>query len=190
MGLFSSESRETLSCVSERMRPGTDIEGLHQARLTYDEAGLTRGSMPEGYHHLCRRVVVGVGTGRFEEVARTVLGWDMHRRAGLSVWSSCEPVVEGAVAVLRLGWGPVGVNAPVRVVYIVDEPRRKGFAYGTLQGHPESGEEAFVVELQDHGEVALTITAFSRPSTLLARAGGSVGRRIQSWVTRRYLRAV
>src|SRR5512139_3551990 len=128
------------------MRPGPDIESLHQAGLTYAEVGFTCGSMPKGYHHLRRRLVVGVGADRFEEVARTLLGWDMHRRAGLSVCPSSEPVVEDAVAVLRLGWGPIGVKAPVRVVYIVDEPHRKGFAYGTLPGHPESGEEAFVVE--------------------------------------------
>lgn len=179
-----------MSCVSERRRPGPDIADLHRARLTYAEVGLTRGSMPKGYHHLRRRLVVGVGVDRFEEVARTLLEWDMHRRAGLSVWPSSEPAVEDAVAVLRLGYGPIGVNAPVRVVYVIDEPHRKGFAYGTLPGHPESGEEAFVVELQDDGEVTFTITAFSRPSTLLARAGGPISRRIQAGVTRRYLRAV
>jgi len=88
---------------------------------------------------------------RFQNVARTLLGWEMHRRAGVSVRPSSESVVEGAVAVLRLGWVALGVNAPVRVVYVVNEDRRKGFAYGTLPGHPESGEEAFVVELRDDG---------------------------------------
>ena len=34
---------------------------------------------------------------------------------------------------------------PCRVVYVVDEPDRRGFAYGTLPGHPESGEELFLV---------------------------------------------
>lgn len=75
----------------------------------------------------------------------------------------------GAVAIiLRLGVGSLAVEAPVRVVYLVDEPHRKGFAYGTLPGHPESGEEAFVVELHDGGAVTFAITAFSRPPTSLA----------------------
>ena len=94
------------------------------------------------------------------------------------------------MAVLRLGWGAVGVNAPVRVVYVVDEGGRKGFAYGTLPGHPESGEEAFVVDLGQDGRVTLTISAFSRPSSLLARWGGPLSRGVQRWVTDRYLRAV
>lgn len=172
------------------MRPGLDLEDLRQAHLTYAEVGLTRGDMPSGYHHLRRSVVVGVGADRFAKAAQTVMGWNMHRRAGLSVWPSSESVAEDAVAVLRLGWGPLVVNAPVRVVYIVDEPGRRGFAYGTLPGHPESGEEAFVVELQEDDEVRFTISAFSRPSTLLARAGGPISRGIQSRVTRRYLRAL
>jgi uncharacterized protein (UPF0548 family) len=99
-------------------------------------------------------------------------------------------VVPEAVAVLRLGIGRLGVNAPVRVVYVVDEPDRQGFAYGTLPGHPESGEEAFMVELHDDDAVTFTITAFSRPSSLLTRIGGPVSHAIQSWVTTRYLRAI
>jgi uncharacterized protein (UPF0548 family) len=35
------------------------------------------------------------------------------------------------------------------VVWTVDEPNRIGFGYGTLQGHPESGEESFVVSRED-----------------------------------------
>lgn len=119
-----------------------------------------------------------------------MLGWDMHRRAGLSVRPSTQTVAKDAVAVLRLGWGVLGVNAPVRVVYVIDEPRRQGFAYGTLPGHPESGEESFVASLGEDGEVRVTITAFSRPSSLLARAGGPVSRAIQRWATNRYLHAL
>ncbi len=72
----------------------------------------------------------------------------------------------------------------------MDEPRRRGFAYGTLPGHPESGEEAFIVEQHDDDSVTFTITAFSRPATWLARLGGPLGRAVQDRVTARYLRAL
>jgi uncharacterized protein (UPF0548 family) len=177
--------------VSERVLPNREAEQLRNAGFTYSEVGSTRGdTMPSGYRSLRRGLRIGAGSERFEQAARVLLGWDMHRRAGLRVRTSNEHVVQGAVAVLRLGVGGLGVSAPVRVVYLVDEPRRKGFAYGTLPGHPESGEEAFVAELHDDSAVTFTITAFSRPSTLLARVGGPVGSAIQSWVTNRYLRAV
>jgi uncharacterized protein (UPF0548 family) len=169
---------------------GPALEDLLAADLTYAEVGGTRGDLPKGYRQLRRTLVVGVGADCFREASTTLLQWEMHRRAGVSVRASSEAVIDGAVAVLRLGWGPVGVNAPVRVVYVIDEEDRKGFAYGTLPGHPERGEEAFVVELRDGGEVAFTIRAFSRPASLLARVGGPVSRAVQRWATHRYLHAL
>ena len=40
-----------------------------------------------------------------------------------------------------------------RVVFVIDEPGRFGFAYGTLPRHVESGEERFLVERDAAGEV-------------------------------------
>jgi uncharacterized protein (UPF0548 family) len=177
--------------VNDRALSSREAKQLRDAAFTYSEVGSTRGdTMPSGYGNLRRSLEIGTGPERFERAAQVLLGWDMHSRAGLRVRTSNEHVVPGAVAVLRLGLGNLGVEAPVRVVYLVDGPCRKGFAYGTLPGHPESGEEAFVVELHEDGAVTFTITAFSRPSTLLARTGGPISRAIQSWVTNRYLRAV
>jgi uncharacterized protein (UPF0548 family) len=177
--------------VNERVLPNWEAEQLRNADFTYREVGSTRGhTLPSGYGILRRSLEIGVGTERFEQAAQILLGWDVHRGAGIRVRASSDYVVQGAVAVMRLGAGRLGVDAPVRVVYLVEEPSRKGFAYGTLPGHPESGEEAFVVDLHEGGAVTFTITAFSRPSTLLARIGGPIGRGIQLWVTKRYLRAV
>src|SRR5690606_5367331 len=95
--------------------------------------------------------------------------WQMHRRAGLTVRASTDRITSGTVAILRLGIGPLGIDAPVRVLHVVDEPRRKGFAYGTLEGHPESGHEEFMLELQDDDNVDFTISTVWRPASLLAR---------------------
>jgi uncharacterized protein (UPF0548 family) len=179
-----------MAVVSVRMMGDPEADRLRRAPFTYAEVGGTRGELPAGYRRLRRRVTVGTGAARFEEAAHTVLGWQMHRRAGLSVRASSGSVVEDAVAVLRLGWRFLGVSAPVRVVYVVHQPHRRGFAYGTLPGHPESGEEAFDVQLHPDGQVTFTITAFSRPSSMLARAGGPISSLIQSWATNRYLRSV
>jgi uncharacterized protein (UPF0548 family) len=48
------------------------------------------------------------------------------------------------------------------VVAVVDQPTRYGFAYGTLEGHPVSGEEAFVVHRHSNGEVRLTLRSLTR----------------------------
>ena len=78
----------------------------------------------------------------------------------------------------------------MRVVYAVDQPGRRGFGYGTLAGHPESGEEAFIISQGDDGTVSLAIIAFSRPATRLARATGPLGRAVRHQITGRYLRAL
>jgi uncharacterized protein (UPF0548 family) len=96
----------------------------------------------------------------------------------------------GDTANLSIPFGPFSVGAPVRVVYVIDEPKRKGFAYGTLPGHPESGEEAWLVERADDGAIWLTIRAFSRPSTSLWWCVYPVLRWEQARFTRRYERAL
>ena len=161
----------------------------HQgAELTYTEVGATRGDLPDGFGHTRRRVRIGAGREAFDRAARTLLSWEMHRRSGLTV-AVDGPAAPGRTVVLGLGLG-VSVVIPCRVVYVVDEPARRGFAYGTLPDHPEQGEEAFVVVQDENGSVWLEITAFSRPAALLVRWAGPVGRAIQSLATARYERAV
>src|SRR5690606_259686 len=102
-----------------------------------------------------------------------------------------EPrVTPGETATLLIPFLFLRVAAPCRVIYVVDEPRRKGFAYGTLPGHPESGEEAFLVEQTEDGSVWLTVRAFSRPADWRWWAVYPVLRMAQAVFTRRYLRAL
>ncbi len=163
---------------------------LSRAELTYREVGQTAGPLPPGYHHLRRSAVIGHGGDAFAVAARGVLSWQVQLRSGLRVSAPAGTVSAGSVALLGIGAGPVRVSAPARVVWVVDEPDRQGFAYGTLPGHPECGEEAFVVDQRTDGTVTFTITAFSRPATALAKAAGPAGRLLQHLVTERYLRAL
>ena len=96
----------------------------------------------------------------------------------------------GDTAILLLGWGPASLRIPVRVVYLIDEPTRRGFAYGTLPGHPESGEEAFIVEQREDESVWLTIRAFSRPAHPALWVVYPVLRLFQAIFTSRYEHAL
>ncbi|MES1212412.1 MAG: DUF1990 domain-containing protein [Leifsonia sp.] len=89
-----------------------------------------------------------------------------------------------------LKWILWPVNIPTRVVYVIDEPDRKGFAYGTLPGHPERGEESFVVERRADESVWLTIRSFSRPSSGFFWATYPILRMMQAIFTERYKRAL
>jgi uncharacterized protein (UPF0548 family) len=57
---------------------------------------------------------------------------------------------------------------------VVDEtqPRRFGFALGTLPGHILVGEECFLIELDERsGRVRYEVRAVSRPNGPVARLG-------------------
>jgi uncharacterized protein (UPF0548 family) len=137
-----------------------------------------------------RDVVVGRGRDAFERAAQGLFSWQMHRAAGLAPKSDVEIATSGAIVVLRAGFGPLRLTIPCRVIYTAEGRDRRGFAYGTLPGHPEQGEEAFLVDLTDAGEVRFRIRAFSRPASLLARAGGPITRLVQAYATNRYVTAM
>jgi uncharacterized protein (UPF0548 family) len=156
--------------------------------LTYPEVGATaHRELPAGYRAVDRSLVIGVGSDVFERAAAAVLGWRLHRLAGIRVQAEAPTAVPGSVVLLRIGLGPLAIRAPCRVVYDIIEDRRRGFAYGTLPGHPECGEEAFIVSHGNDDRVTFTVRAFSRPATRLARAGGPLTRLAQDLAIRRYL---
>jgi uncharacterized protein (UPF0548 family) len=76
-----------------------------------------------------------------------------------------------------------------RVVYVIDEPRRFGFAYGTLE-HVVRGEERFELRLHDDERVTFHLTAFSTPAIWLARLATPVTRYYQREGGRSYARAL
>lgn len=137
-------------------------------QFDYPDVGGTRhGRVPEGFDRLSRSTVVGRGAEAFGRVAEALLRWDVHRGAGLTVRAE-GPVAEGAQVHLALP-GPLRslpLTISCRVVYLVDEPGRRGFAYGTLPGHVEEGEARFLVETdpaRDDAPVTLAVDGFSRP---------------------------
>ncbi|QIG40593.1 DUF1990 family protein [Microbacterium sp. 4R-513] len=92
-------------------------------------------------------------------------------------------VVEGRVK---------GFNADgeLRVIFAVEEPRRVGFALGTVGGSVVSGEESFMLEWHDNDEVWFTVRAFDRPVAILYRMLPTLVRRRRRELFTRYLRAI
>jgi uncharacterized protein (UPF0548 family) len=155
--------------------------------LTYTEVGATAGPLPAGYHHVQKSAVIGRGRRRFDEAAAKGMQWGMLRGAGLRVEAMSDIAAVGSEVIVHLG----PVRAPCRVVYVVDEPDRRGFAYGTLPGHAESGEERFVVRYDPATEeVFAEVVAFSRHGTWWSRLGSPITSALQRVITERYLRAL
>ena len=172
-------------------------ERLRSLDLTYPEVGVTRAAalgeprvvLPAGYHSLRRDVRLGSGEGVFVTARDTLRSWGMQRGTGASVYPEGPPET-GATVVVSYGAGPVRATIPCRVVWTVDEPGRVGFGYGTLPGHPECGEEAFLVRRDDDGQVWGTVLAFSRAATWYTRLGGPAARAAQRFMAGRYLAAL
>jgi uncharacterized protein (UPF0548 family) len=169
---------------------GAIADELRTAPFNYAEVGATRQDrLPRNYHHLEQQVTVGSGRERYQALVDELMSWQLHARSGLAMQVSDDRVRQGSVLVATLDLGPFRVRTRCRVVYLIDEDRRTGFAYGTLPGHPERGEERFLVELTDDDRVVFGLRAFSLNAGLLARLGGPVSRRVQAMVNRRYLAA-
>ena len=166
---------------------------MTDAPLTYTAVGGTRepGFAPPGFAYLDRAAVIGSGEETFTRARELILHWEVQRRSGMRVAARGDgSIAVGDVVRLGIPFGPLHVSAPARVVYVVDELRKAGFAYGTLRGHPERGEELFQVELDDAGAVWMRVRAFSRPSGRIWWLGYPIIRLTQEFYTRRYLRAL
>ena len=163
------------------------LSDLATLPLTYTEVGATAGPPPDGYGHLHAAAVIGHGRERFEEVAAKVMRWGMLRGAGVRVEATTEVAAVGSEVLVGLG----PLRAPCRVVCVVDEADRRGFAYGTLPGHPETGEELFAVRYDPASDaVYAEVTAFSRHETWWSRLAGPITSLAQRVISKRYLRAL
>jgi uncharacterized protein (UPF0548 family) len=161
------------------------------ADLSYPEASATRDSrLPAGYR--LDRYVRQLNSDEtvFERAVEALRGWKAHVGAGVEIVPNDVRVTVGATVLLLIKTIGFWATAPCRVVYVVDEPNRFSFAYGTLPGHPERGEVAMIVERNEIGGVVFRIVSFSSTVDPLARLGSPVTRLIQRRVTNRYVQAL
>jgi len=151
--------------------------------LTYAAVGATADTPPAGYVVDRTRIKLGEGEPVFRSAIAALRRWEQFNLGWVEAWPSDTPIQKGeVVAVMGRAVGFWWLNA-CRVVYVVDEPgpiSKFGFAYGTLPGHVESGEERFLIEWdKSANSVWYDIVAFSRPNQFSARLGYPVVRRLQ-----------
>src|SRR5262245_61387573 len=109
---------------------------LASEAVTYDAVGATLvGVRPPGFHLADDRVPLDGGAAAFAAGRVGLQQWRAHLGAGLDVQPREAPAA-GATVVAAARLGPFTAIAPCRVVAVVDDDRRAGFAYGTLPGHP------------------------------------------------------
>jgi uncharacterized protein (UPF0548 family) len=153
------------------------LEARKADSFSYTDVGVTRTSPPRGFAVDHNRIMLGHGEEVFDRAKKAVRQWKMFDIPGIELFYSDSPIETGRdVALLAKHLGIYSLNA-CRIVYVVDEPSRFGFAYGTLSEHAESGEERFTVELHpETDEVWYDVFAFSRPGHFLVKLGYPYGR--------------
>jgi uncharacterized protein (UPF0548 family) len=106
--------------------------------------------------------------------------WRAHIGAGAEISPNGARVEDGSTVVLLLRVGGLWATLPCRVIYVDETAEGFAFAYGTLPGHPETGEVAFRIDREaGSDEIVFRIVSFSRTVDPLARLASPVTRRIQ-----------
>lgn len=169
-------------------KPTSDVLGrflVEQAALdySYSAVGATGTKPPAGFTVDRTRIELGRGEAVFDSAKDALRHWQQFRLGWVDVWSPATPLEVGQVVAI-MGWA-VGfwwLNS-CRIVYTVEETgetTKFGFAYGTLPGHVESGEERFLIEWDRITDrVAYDILAFSKPNHVLTWLGYPLVRRSQ-----------
>jgi uncharacterized protein (UPF0548 family) len=141
--------------------------------FSYPAVGATATSPPAGYVTDRTRIMLGSGEPIFLAAKAALQRWAHFRLGWVELWSPETPIQSGEVVAIMAWTAGLWTLNCCRIVYVVDVsgPVRKfGFAYGTLPGHVESGEELFQIEWdQDTNSVWYNILAFSRPNHFLTR---------------------
>jgi uncharacterized protein (UPF0548 family) len=147
--------------------------------FSYPEVGSTKGTLPRNYTIDQNRVRLGKGGRTFRQAVGSLRAWQMFRLGWVEVFPATTPIHVGeTVAVLVKHFGFWSLNA-CRIVYVFQEERAYGFAYGTLEEHAEQGEERFSVDWLEDDSVWYNILAFSRPRKWQARVMRPLSRMLQ-----------
>lgn len=156
------------------------LEAQAKLPFSYSAVGATATSPPTGFVVDHTRIQIGHGEGAFQSAVAALKRWRQFDLGWVEAWSPDTPIRAGeVVAVMGHAAGLWWLNA-CRIVYVIDEDCKFGFAYGTLPGHVESGEERFMIEWNRADDsVWFDILAFSKPNHLLIRLGYPLVRRAQ-----------
>jgi uncharacterized protein (UPF0548 family) len=139
----------------------------------YQPVGASAETFPKGYKHDRNFAELGTGEAVYRAAVAGLMEWKMF-----PTWAEVYPESDVPEKGMNLGlcfhlagiyWKSAG-----RIVYEVSESggavkARAGFAYGTLPGHVEMGEERFTIAWLPDDRVVYELQAFSKPRYWMAR---------------------
>jgi uncharacterized protein (UPF0548 family) len=169
-------------------RPSDDtvrelLEAQSLLPYTYAEIGASLRRAPRGYPLNHHRDPIGRGEGDYRRAVAALRRWAMYEIPWTVLCWPDRPLEPGVtVGVLVWHFGFWSLN-PCRIVYTLEEEsevERFGFAFGTLPGHSEAGEERFTVAWRRADDtVWYEIYTFARAHHPLVRIGSPLLPRVQ-----------
>jgi uncharacterized protein (UPF0548 family) len=157
------------------------LETQHTLNFSYKEVSATNPhtfSPPKNFTHDHNRILLGKGQATFEKAKAAMKNWKAYALGWTNIHPNAQPEKDKTFCVLVSHFGFYSLSS-LRIVYVVDEPRRFAFAIGTLPGHVEKGEERFMVEWLADDSVHYDLLAFSKPQHPLVYLGYPVARQLQ-----------
>jgi len=143
--------------------------------FSYKEVGASKDKIPSGYPINHYRIQIGNGADAFALAKNAIQNWTMYQLEWTRLFPAAAPIAVGAVVCVVVNHHFCWSINPCRIVYILeqtDKVERYGFAFGTLPGHSEEGEERFTVEWNRAADsVWYELLAFALPHHILARIG-------------------
>jgi uncharacterized protein (UPF0548 family) len=143
--------------------------------FSYVEVGASKSAIPSGYPINHHRIRLGSGENTFARAKKAIRNWTMYRLEWTRLCPPNSPIIVGKVVCVVVNHGFCWSLNPCRIIYTLEEKgkiERFGFAFGTLPGHSEEGEERFVVEWNRADDsVWFELLSFARPHHILAKIG-------------------
>ena len=139
MFLFSKPSEKQIQRFLETQRT---------LNFSYKEIGATHPqtfASPKNFTHDHNRILLGNGEATFRKAVNAIKTWKAYALGWTKIYPTVQPEKDKTFCVEVNHFGFYSLSS-LRIVYIVDEPKRFAFAIGTLPGHVEKGEERFMVE--------------------------------------------
>lgn len=158
---------------------------FEQSKLdcSYSDLGMTAREPPAGFNVDHTRCALGTGERAFLAATEALQRWRQFKLSWLDAGPAETQIRAGEVVAILARIGILWSLNACRIVSVIDEAGtvdRFGFAYGTLPGHAEMGEERFLIEWNHADDsVCYDILAYSRPRHPLVWLGYPFARRLQ-----------
>jgi uncharacterized protein (UPF0548 family) len=163
--------KPTPASIRRQLKRAHDLCGSYGIPLN-TQCGPGELHVPRGFDRDHTRTEIGHGPRAFEAAREAFRLW-RHFDLGWVRVANPEARIEqeSIIAVEAHSLGLWSLNCS-RILYVIDEPDRFGFGYGTTPLHVERGEERFLLEhFPISGVVYYDLLAVSQPANWLAWLG-------------------